>query len=186
MNHRHSNLTDWGLRQASVEEDATILDVGCGGGRTVGKLAALARNGTVHGVDYAQESVLASARTNRELIEAGRVRIEEASVSALPFADAAFDLVTAVETHFWWQDLGAGMREVQRVLRPGGRMLVIAEFYNGGKHARHADRISRLTTMAVLDVHQHEAMFVDAGFVDVRLLEESKKGWICVVGTKPV
>ncbi len=185
MNHRHSQLTDWGLRQVRVDEHATVLDVGCGGGRTVGKLAMCARNGTVHGVDHARASVLAARSMNRELIDAGRVRIEEASVSELPYADATFDLVTAVETHFWWRDLGAGMRETYRVLKPGGSMVVIVEFYNGGKHARYADRLRRHTTMAVMDIPQHEAMFTDAGFTGVRPIEEPQKGWLCVIGMKP-
>jgi len=53
MNRRHSKLTDWGLGHLSVRETDTILDVGCGGGRTIAKLADLARRGTVHGIDYA-------------------------------------------------------------------------------------------------------------------------------------
>jgi len=61
----------------------------------------------------------------------------------------------------------------------------IAEFYNGGKHAKYADRLAKWTTMAVLDVSQHKAMFVDAGFADVSIDEETERGWICVVGTKP-
>src|SRR5215471_3055576 len=41
MNASHSKLTDWGLRHVTVEKRHTILDVGCGGGRTVSKLAAM-------------------------------------------------------------------------------------------------------------------------------------------------
>ena len=185
MNRRHSDLTDWGLRHVSIGASDTILDVGCGGGRTVAKLAGLAGSGMVHGIDYAPASVAAARGYNRRLVELGRVSIQEASVTELPFANDTFDLVTAVETHFWWEDLHRGMRETFRVSKPGGRVAVIAEFYNSGKHAKYADRLAQWTTMAILDVGQHRAMFVDAGFADVSVDEENGRGWICVVGTKP-
>lgn len=184
MNRRHSNLTDWGLAHLTIREGDRILDVGCGGGRTVAKLAALAPRGKVDGIDYAPTSVTAARMLNRSLIDTGRVSIQEASVSELPFADDTFDLVTAVETHFWWQDLNRGMREAFRVLRPGGRMAVIAEFYNGGKHARYADRLGKWTGMASLDVQQHESMLADAGFAEVKVDEDAARGWICVLGMK--
>lgn len=186
MNRRHSRLTDWGLQHVAIHPSDTVLDVGCGGGRTVGKLAAAAPTGKVVAIDYSAASVDAACRTNRESIAAGRVTIEEASVQSLPFADRSFDLITAVETHFWWQDLAAGMRECYRVLKPGGRMLVIAEFYNGGRHARYADKLAHYTTMASLDVDQHRAMLADVGFADVQVDEEQAKGWISVVGTRPL
>ncbi len=43
MNCSHSSVTDWGLKHVQIERDFAILDVGCGGGRTIQKLAALAR-----------------------------------------------------------------------------------------------------------------------------------------------
>ena len=184
MNRRHAGVTGWGLRQVSIGEHDMILDVGCGGGRTVATLAAGAAGRIVHGIDYSMESVNAARRTNSPFNQRGPVSIPQASVAGLPFADNTFDLVTAVETHFWWQDLAAGMQEVFRVLKPGGRMLIVAEFYNGGKWSKYADRLKRMTTMAILDVEQHRAMFSVAGFTDVRVVEEPKKGWISVVGSK--
>ena len=57
MNSRHSKVTDWGLAHVSVNERDTILDIGCGGGRTLNKLAAMATQEKVYGVDFSGESV---------------------------------------------------------------------------------------------------------------------------------
>jgi ubiquinone/menaquinone biosynthesis C-methylase UbiE len=131
MNITHSRLTDWGLGHVAVEKDHTILDVGCGGGETVHKLAALARDGKVYGIDYSKASVAASQSRNAQLIQAGRIAIAHGSVSHLPFTGPTFDLVTAVETHYYWPDLSSDMREILRVLKPGGRLVIIAEAYKG-------------------------------------------------------
>ena len=84
MNASHSKLTDWGLQHVSIANNYTILDVGCGGGRTVSKLAAMATQGKVYGVDYSEESVAATKRTNAHWIELGRVEVRHGSVSQLP------------------------------------------------------------------------------------------------------
>jgi len=131
MNSSHSKLTDWGLEHISIENHQTILDAGCGGGRTVSKLAAIATQGKVYGVDYSEESVAATKRTNARWIDLGRVEIRHGSVSQLPFPDGMLDLVTAVETHFWWPNLPRDMREVFRVLKPGGTLILITEIYKG-------------------------------------------------------
>jgi hypothetical protein len=70
-------------------------------------------------------------------------------------------------------------------LKPGGRMVIIAEFYNGGKHAKYADRLAKWTTMALLDVEQHAAIFSSAGFTNVQVDEDRAQGWICAMGVKP-
>src|SRR5262245_13533940 len=64
MNSSHSSLTDWGLEHVQIKKEFTILDVGCGGGRTIQKLAAIASEGKVYGIDYAKGSVAASRGKN--------------------------------------------------------------------------------------------------------------------------
>src|SRR5262245_62055255 len=96
MNRRHSSVTDWGLSHVSVGPRDTVLDVGCGGGRTIAKLAALAREGKAYGIDHSKESVAAAKKINSGAIAAGRVEIREASVSRLPFSEETFDIVTAI------------------------------------------------------------------------------------------
>jgi len=181
MNASHSKLTDWGLEHVPIERCYAILDVGCGGGRTVSKLAAIAAEGKVYGIDYSEESVAATKRTNERWIGAGRVEVRHASVSQLPFRDGMFDLGTAVETHFWWPNLPADMREIFRVLRSGGKLIVIAEVYKGANTtvAKLADEYAPRTGMTLSSVDEHRELFVKAGYSDVQVIEERDKGWIC-------
>ena len=185
MNLRHSKVTDWGLSHVVVDSRDTILDVGCGGGRTIRKLAAIATRGKVYGIDHSEASVAASRKTNRRSIALGRVEVLRGSVSQLPFPDGTFDLVTAVETHFFWPDLPGDMKEVRRVLKPGGRLLIVAEAYQGGKHGDRLRRVAELIQMTLLTVDEHRDLFVSAGFADVQIDELFDKGWICGLGRKP-
>jgi 2-polyprenyl-3-methyl-5-hydroxy-6-metoxy-1,4-benzoquinol methylase len=81
MNARHSKLTDWGLGHISFGKRDTILDVGCGGGRTVSKLAAMAPEGKVYGIDHSEDSVATSRKTNALSIAGGQVEIQQGPVS---------------------------------------------------------------------------------------------------------
>jgi SAM-dependent methyltransferase len=186
MNISHSGLTDWGPTHVRIEKRFTILDVGCGGGRTIQKLAALATGGMVYGVDYAQDSVAASRGKNAQSIQAGRVEIKLASVSQLPFPADTFDLVTAVEAQYYWPDLVNDMREILRVLKPGGKLVVIAESYKKGAYNCLQRPVMKLLKSTNLDVDGHRGIFSAAGYAGVEVFEESRKGWICVMGEKPL
>jgi SAM-dependent methyltransferase len=152
---------------------------------TVRKLAAVAVEGKVYGIDHSEQSVAAARRTNRQEIAAGRVEIRQAAVSGLPFSDGLFDVVTAVETHYFWPDLHADMREVLRVLKPGGTLVIVAEAYKGGKHDERLQRVAELTKMVFLTPDEHRELFSTAGYSDVRVTERPDKGWICAIGRKP-
>jgi len=184
MNEGHSQMTDWGLSHVAIGNSFVILDVGCGGGRTVGKLAAVAKDGKVDGIDYAEGSIAASRALNKEGIEAGRVAIQKASVSQLPFANDTFDLATAIETQYYWPDLPNDMREIWRVLKPSGTLVVIAETYKGGAWDKFKWPVMWLLRSSHLSVSDQRALFEKAGYEDVEVFEESKKGWICAVGRK--
>jgi len=183
MNFSHAALTDWGLEHVRIEPSFTILDVGCGGGRTIREMAARATAGRVLGVDYSEASVEASREANRDAVADGRVEVQHGSVSRLPFADAMFDLVTAVETHYYWPDLANDAREILRVLKPGGTLLVIAEAYKG--------RYGWLFQLAMLPMRaklmsadEHRAWLETAGFTGVEVSEKRGHGWICVTGRR--
>lgn len=184
MNVAHSALTDWGLGHVTIGKGFTILDVGCGGGRTVGKLADSAPEGKVHGIDYSPESVAVSRRENAARIADGRVEIERASVSKLPFPDDHFDLVTAVETQYYWPDPVGDMSEIRRVLKPGGRAVVILETYRGGRFGAVKGVVMKALRSRHLAPDRHREIFSAAGFPDVQIFTEPRRGWFCGVGTK--
>ena len=184
MNLSHATMTDWGLQQLTAVKGAAILDVGCGGGRTVQKLASLAPEGTVIGLDYSPASVAVSRETNAKEIEAGRVRIEQGSVAALPFPDGAFDIVTAVETHYYWPDLPANVREILRVLKPGGTFELIAETYRGGPLRFLYGIVMPLLSAAFLSDAEHRNLLTQAGFTDVATMHRPGKNWICATGRR--
>lgn len=190
MNLSHSALTDWGLARVSIPTRGAILDVGCGGGRTVQKLAARAPAAKVHGLDYSETSVAASQRLNRRALASRRVEVHLGSVSQLPFPDGVFGLVTAVETHYYWPDLPADVREVWRVLKPGGSLLMVSEAYKGGKREatlQHMDAAMRqVTPFARPSVGEHRELLTAGGFVHVEVFEEYGKGWLCAIGKKPL
>jgi SAM-dependent methyltransferase len=185
MNRSHATLTDWGLKQIIVPKDAIILDVGCGGGRTVQRLAALASTGHVVGLDYSAASVAVSRITNAREIETGRVEIIQGSVAALPFPDRVFDVVTAVETHYYWPDLPASVRETLRVLKPGGTFALIAEIYRGGPLRLLGSIVMPLLRAAFLSDEEHRELLLQAGFTEVATMHPAGKSWICATGRRP-
>jgi SAM-dependent methyltransferase len=187
MNRGHAELTAWGLKHLSVQSRDTILDVGCGGGVTVARLAAMAPEGKTYGIDYSAESVAASRKENQARIALGQVEILLGSVSHLPFPDRMFDLVTAVETHYFWPDLITDAREILRVLKPDGTFALIAEAYKGGKYDERLSKLDKLRgelKFAHLSIAEHRDMFSKAGFADIQIIEDYERGWVCVVGRR--
>jgi SAM-dependent methyltransferase len=184
MNASHGAVTQWGLGQVPIKEDFTILDVGCGGGRTIDRLASRTR-GKVYGVDYSEVSVATAREMNERAIAEGRVDVQYASVSQLPFPEATFDLVVAVETHYYWPDPPRDVREVMRVLKHGGTFLIIAETYRGRPNDwLYRPMMTLVLRAAYLTPDEHRQLLVDAGYADVQVFVERSQGWICAIGTR--
>ena len=126
MNRWHGPLTNWGFGHIPFRDGWTILDVGCGGGRTLQRLLGRSNGATVYGIDISEESVAKARRVNADLLDT-RVFVRQGSAAELPYADRTFDLVTAVETVYFWRDLPRCFAEVKRVLKPGGLFAILLE-----------------------------------------------------------
>ncbi len=184
MNSSHSPLTMWAMDRIEVPADAAALDVGCGGGKTVDRLAKMAADGWVVGLDYSEDSVVVSRRKNAKHIHDGRVEICHASVSAIPYEDNTFDLVTAVETFYFWPALDTDLPEVRRVLKPGGELLIACTMYKGGKYDARNRRFVDEIDMTYLSVDEFRDLLEGSGFDEAQVFVEYAKGWICAVARK--
>ncbi|HEX4826094.1 MAG TPA: class I SAM-dependent methyltransferase [Candidatus Polarisedimenticolaceae bacterium] len=185
MNVRHAGVTRWGLSHVTIGPAFTILDVGCGGGRTVRTLAGMAPQGHVDGIDYSAASVATARTENAELIGNGRVEIQSGTVSKLPFPDATFDLVTAVETHYYWPDLVRDLGEIRRVLKPGGTLVVIAETFRGQTLSFLVAIPMKLLGAKYMTLERHRELLSQAGFEKIEIDHHKLKGWMCAVGRAP-
>jgi len=172
------------LSYLSIGKQNTILDVGCGGGGTIYKLAKIATNGKVYGVDFSNESVMVSHMTNRQFIQMGRVDIQQSTVSCLPFSDSIFDLVTAVNTHYFWPDLVTDMQEILRVLKSGGKLIIISSVYEGGKYDKRNHQYAELLKIAFPSLNELHEIFLRAGYSEIQMFEKYNRSWICGIGIK--
>jgi ubiquinone/menaquinone biosynthesis C-methylase UbiE len=102
--------------------DIVALDVGCGAGHLSFALAPSCKHIIALDPSPGMLAAVARAATARGLVQ---VQTREGGAESLPFADSNFDLVGTRFSAHHWRFLEAGLREMRRVLRPNGRLLVV-------------------------------------------------------------
>lgn len=119
LNLTNRRLIDTTIELLGLERGHRVLDVGYGPGYSLQRLADTADR--VAGIDFSEDMVAAA----RKLVAGRRnVRAEWGDVADLPFRSRAFDRAMTVNAIYYWPDLDAGLREIARVLKPGGRLAV--------------------------------------------------------------
>jgi SAM-dependent methyltransferase len=96
---------------------AVALDLGCGGGHLAFLLARRTRSVVAYDLSAAMLEATAAEAARRGL---ANLETRQGSVEALPWPDGAFDVVASRYSAHHWRDVGAGLREARRVLKPGG------------------------------------------------------------------
>lgn len=184
MNVAHSSMAKWGLSQLPVKSDATILDVGCGGGKNIARMLEMAPQGKVYGLDYSIVSVDASRKLNSEAIEANRSQILQGSVSNIPYSDGMFDVVTAFETVYFWPDFLNDLKEVERVLKLGGTVFICNEVTNVDNKEGTLSGLMKMIDAKSYSPDDFINILGRAGFIDVQINMAKNKWLICVLARK--
>lgn len=165
MNRQHMPLWEWGLEHVRLPQHGRILDIGCGGGGLLRLMLSLAPDVRFTGVDYSSASVRKTRRLNRKAVREGRLVVEEASVSSLPFDAHTFDLVTSSESLYFWPNPAEELKEVARVLKPGGTLMLCLDVCDPqGKD----ELLSKLKGFRIYTPVELRLFVEGAGFADVR------------------
>ncbi len=113
-----SFLVDW----AQILPSETVLDVACGTGELERRLVEQHPEQAIAGVDFS-ESMLAIARQKLESYPA--ITFQQASAAALPWQQAAFNVVLCANAFHYFNEPDRALAEMQRVLRSGGRVVIL-------------------------------------------------------------
>ena len=178
MNLCHAPLTNWGLNLVDIQDGWTMLDIGCGGGATLRRLLKRSKGAKVYGIDISEESVVKAKKVNIDVLDK-QVFIAQGSAENLPYTDGMFDLVTAVETVYFWPRLPHCLQEVRRVLKSGGRFAIMVEVVDAGSMWTNV-----VEGMTAYSPDELQEMLDEAGFVETEI-HRKKPSYATVIGVKP-
>ena len=139
MNFGNNYLNKLAVQALDIQPDDHILEVGFGGGVALYKMLKNIHGGFVAGIDYSPDMVKRGKRKFQKSIASGKMTLVEGNVTSIPFDDASFDKVCTVNTIYFWPDPMAGLKEILRVLKPGGQLVVGV----GAKDSMKKIRITR-------------------------------------------
>ena len=159
----------WIIDQINIQPTDHILEIGFGPGAALRVLAELAHNGFVAGVDLSPLMLRQATKRNNQAIRTGRVQLCQGNALSLPFAEASFDKALTINSIQIWPDSFAGVKEMQRVLRPGG-LVALALQPIWAKTDPEVRKIGE----DLLDLLKR------AGFAETRLEFKSMKPMACV------
>lgn len=177
MNFGHAPLTNWGLGLVDIQDGWTMLDIGCGGGATLQRLLKRSKNAKVHGIDISEESVAKAKKVNAEVLDK-QVFVCQGSAEKLPYEDGMFDLVTAVETVYFWPNLPNCLQEVHRVLKSDGQFAIMVEVVDGDSIWTNV-----VEGMTAYSPEELKTMLDDAGFT-LTEIHHKKPSYATILGVK--
>ncbi len=174
----HTKLQRWTLDAAVIGQNDRVLNLGY---QSSGLLRPIMRltEGQVTAVDCSAEAANTVRRLNRAAVESGRLRVYTATIGMLPFRSRDFDVVTALNAVTRWPDLATGLRETRRVLRKGGRLVIVNELASQAD----AEHKGKTPTYRVPDADELIAVCQRLGFRRVTAERHKTKHWLRVIAT---
>jgi len=173
---RNRGLNRWTLDLLAPAPASRVLEVGFGPGVGVRMASKRVWRGLVAGVDPADVMVKRALLRSRRAVAAGRVDLRCGTVESLPWEDGAFTHAFAVNAFHEWQDPAAALRELGRVLAPGGRLAITAQ----SRGVRNVDEAHLIASRSL-------ALLAAAGFDALRIAWRPARPLPahCLLGEKP-
>jgi ubiquinone/menaquinone biosynthesis C-methylase UbiE len=124
LNSINAKVLAWAFKAIAPDQGNRILEIGFGNGHTIPELLELAEGLSYAGIDISRTMIDEATRFNAALIADRRVAVRLGTSSRIPFPDAAFDRALAVNTLYFWSDPAVDLKEIRRVLKAGGKLVL--------------------------------------------------------------
>lgn len=141
-----------------------VLDVGCGAGWLSRRLAKMVPQGRVVGVDVSDEMI---RRARRASVNFENLMFVTGEVEEIPWEPNFFSHVISVESSYYWPDRAAGIREIFRVLKPGGSAWMLINYYRDNPHCHQWGGLLEVKTH-LLSAAEWSELFCAAAFGNVK------------------
>ena len=141
-----------------------VLDLGCGSGWLCRRLARLAPEGRVVGIDIAAEMVRHARAASREY---ANLNFMEGAADKIPCGSGSFSRIISVESAYYWPEPAASVREMFRVLKEEGSSWILINYYLENPHSHQWGPIVNVPTQ-LFSTDEWMALYREAGFVDVQ------------------
>lgn len=161
MADSHALSARTAFEKLELQEGSSYLDIGCGNGYTVRWAAETSLHGRCVGVDIAGE-MIALARNSS--LSHSNTTFCSGVFPGCQFEDESFDAVFSMEVFYYLSDVSAGVREVKRLLKPGGRFACVVDYY-GENTASHSWPQEVGVDMTLLNSSEWRSMMIEAGLV---------------------
>jgi ubiquinone/menaquinone biosynthesis C-methylase UbiE len=147
-------------------------------------LAQWVPKGKVFGIDHSTDMVAYSKKVTKKLIDQNRVQIVAGSVEKMGFPNDYFNLVTAIETYYFWSSFRDALKEIKRVLKPGGKLLLVNEMVQDGVYEVKNAKLIEETNVCLVPLEEIRNVMQSVRFVGVQIFTKAESPWNAVLAQK--
>jgi ubiquinone/menaquinone biosynthesis C-methylase UbiE len=124
MNSINDEMNRLTIERLQLQPSDNILEIGFGNGKYFPEVLRKLISGHLTGLDYSETMVALASKKFRSFVMEGKLTVVQGEVSKIPYQDQTFDKIYTVNTIYFWPYPQKDIREIRRVLKEGGRLLL--------------------------------------------------------------